>query len=328
MRVLVTGGAGFIGSHLIDKLIEDGHQVVCFDNFDYLYDPILKWGNVTHHVNNPSFKLVSGDITDESAIEKAFTLKNKPIDAVVHLAAQAGIRPSIQNPALHFQVNVIGTIHLLECCRKHGVGKFVYASSSSVYGNAGNPPWKEGVDTDQPLCPYAASKKSGELICYNYYNLYKMDISCIRPFTIYGPRQRMEMAVPLFTDQLYKKQILTVYGDGTARRDYTNVHDVVQGIVRILSRDYGYQIYNLGTAKTITVTELIHEIWIRLSNVGYGPSPEFPGIAYSGVGIGEADMTFANIDKAKRMLGYEPKYSIQKGLDEYISWYLNEKKGE
>lgn len=316
MNYLVTGGAGFIGSHLIDRLLKEGHGVVCFDNFDNFYSPVMKWGNVTCHVDNPFFKLVSGDVTNVRSLKKAFC--GDKIDAVIHLAAQAGVRPSVQNPALHFEVNVIGTINVLEFCRKNKVQKIVYASSSSVYGNHPDVPFVETYKVDRPLCPYAASKKAGELICYTYHHLYGMDVACIRPFTVYGSRQRLEMAIPLFTRLIYQGQQLIVHGDGTIRRDFTHVSDVVDGIVRTLDKEHGYEIYNLGTSQT---TNLNHLIKFIQDSLGIEKAPD---IKYAPPGEGEAQITYANIDKARQLLGYEPKMSIREGLKEYVDWYLKE----
>lgn len=316
MNYLVTGGAGFIGSHLIDRLILEGHSVVCFDNFDNFYNPIMKWGNVSHHVNNKKFKLVSGTVKESLSMEKAFC--GEKIDAVIHLAAQAGVRPSIQDPNLHFEVNVLGTINLLELCKKYNVNKIIYASSSSVYGNHSDLPFTETHIVDHPLCPYAASKKAGELICYTYHYLYRMDITCIRPFTVYGSRQRLEMAIPLFTKLIHQGKTITVYGDGTTKRDYTHVLDVISGIMAILSKEQGYEIYNLGTSQIISLNDLIIKIWQRVGN----STP--PSIEYVSTNAGEAKITFANINKAKEKLGYFPKFSIDLGLDEYANWYLKE----
>lgn len=317
MNILVTGGAGFIGSHLIDSLLDLGHEVVCFDNFDNFYDPIMKWGNVTHHAKKKGFRLVSGQVNDLRSFEKAYS--DLPIDAVIHLAAQAGVRPSVQNPSLHFDVNVQGTINMLELCKKYQVMKIVFASSSSVYGNYPEVPFKETFDVSQPLCPYAASKKAGELICFTYHHLYNMDISCIRPFTVYGSRQRLEMAIPLFTRLIHAGTPLTIYGDGSTRRDFTHVSDVVDGILRILKNNLGYQIYNLGTGKTVILRDMIK---IISEHLGHDQMPE---MEFRDFGAGEAVITYADITKARKILGYSPKMEIREGLKEYVNWYLKEK---
>ncbi|MFH1547460.1 MAG: NAD-dependent epimerase/dehydratase family protein [bacterium] len=317
MRYLVTGGAGFIGSHLIDRLLKEDHQVVCFDNFDDFYNPVLKWGNVTKHVNNPKFTLISGTVVEQISFEKAF--KTQP-DAVIHLAAQAGVRPSVQNPKLHYDVNVGGTLNMLEFCKKYEVEKVVFASSSSVYGNYPKVPFDEAMKVDSPLCPYASSKKAGENLCYVYHHLYNMDIACIRPFTVYGIRQRLEMAIPLFTKLIYNNEILKVYGDGSTKRDYTYVLDVVDGIVEILKRKHGFEVYNLGTAQPVPLWNIINGIAKRIGH----PFP--PQIQHYPEGIGEAKITYANIDKARGYLGYDPKFNIDLGLDQYVEWYVKEQK--
>jgi UDP-glucuronate 4-epimerase len=313
MHYLVTGGAGFIGSHLTDRLLETGHRVTCFDNFDQFYSPILKWRNIEKASHRSMFKLVSGNITNSKELEKAFC----DVEGVIHLAAQAGVRPSIQNAHLHFEVNVLGTINVLELCRKYGVKKVVYASSSSVYGNA-NGKFSEDMNVDKPLCPYAASKKAGELNCYTYHHLYGIDTAIIRPFTVYGPRQRTEMAIPLFTRLIDNGEVVTLFGDGTTKRDYTYVDDVVEGIVRLLHRKNGYEVFNLGTSNqtpVINLVEMIAESLCRPVQIEYKP-----------MNTGEAENTFADITKAENLLGYSPKIRIGQGIGNYVTWYLREGK--
>jgi UDP-glucuronate 4-epimerase len=314
VTILIPGGCGFIGSHLIDRLLKDGERVICFDSFDNLYNPALKWKNIEHNISNPNFKLISGSVTEPMSLEKAFSCWR--IDAVVHLAAQAGVRVSVQNPALHSNVNITGTVNVLEFCRRNEVERFVFASSSSVYGNNPNVPWKETEVVTEPLCPYAASKKAGELICYTYHYLHKMDIACIRPFTVYGPRQRTDMAIPLFTRLIHHKAEMTVHGGDEVKRDFTYVDDVVDGIVKILSKKHGYEIYNLGSGKAILLSDLVFALENRLKKdavIKHAPLME-----------GEATMTYADITKAKESFGYDPKHTIQDGLDKYIEWYLND----
>ena len=314
MNILVTGGAGFIGSHLIDRLLAENHQVICFDNFDYFYNPVMKWRNLEQANKNPNFSLVSGNISDIKDLQKAFIVNQ--IDAVVHLAAQAGVRPSVQNSQLHFSVNVLGTINTLELCKDYNVKKFVLASSSSVYGNNDKVPFVETDNVDYPLCPYAATKRSAELIAYTYHHLYGIDIACVRPFTVYGPRQRLEMAIPLFTRLIYQNKEITIFGDGSTRRDYTYVEDVVSGIVKILERYHGYEIYNIGTSQTVSLMELIYEIENRLDR---GARKKFEPIH-----VGEAKQTFADITKARYRLGYDPKFTIREGIKQYVDWYLQD----
>lgn len=314
--ILVTGGAGFIGSHLVDRLLADNHRVICFDNFDSFYNPVAKFRNVSRNVDNPLFKLVSGNVTDPISLGKAFSCWK--LDAVVHLAAQAGVRPSVQNPNLHFDVNVNGTVNVLEFCRKNEVDKFVFASSSSVYGNTPHVPFSEEDNTDHPLCPYAASKKAGELACYNYHSLYGLDVACIRPFTVYGPRQRLDMAIPLFTRSIYDQLELIVHGGKEVYRDFTYVDDVVSGILRILSRDHGYEIYNIGSGVPIGLKALIDTLEKLLDKKAVTKQGK--------LGEGEATRTYADITKAKEKLGYAPQYNIESGLTEFVNWFLEDRR--
>lgn len=324
MRVLVTGGAGFIGSHLIDRLLKDGHTVVCFDNFDNYYPPYLKWRNIHQNFNNTNFSIMSGTVTDMRSLSQVF---NDNIDAVIHLAAQAGVRPSIQNPQLHYEVNVLGTVNILELCKKHNIKKLIYVSSSSVYGNNPEAPSKETYKADMPLCPYAASKKAGENICYTYAHLYNMNISCMRPFTVYGSRQRTEMAIPLFTRLIYNKQPIVIFGDGSTERDYTHVSDVVDGLIASLERVNGYEVYNLGTQQTISIIKLIRIIWLAVNECLITREKQtvpFPVIEYRTLSSGEAKFTYADISKSREKLNYEPKMTLALGLHEYVDWYLSE----
>ena len=311
---LVTGGAGFIGSHLIDHLLDEGHQVICFDNFDYFYNPVMKWRNLEQANKNPNFNLVSGNISDIKDIQKAFIVN--PVDAVVHLAAQAGVRPSIQNSQLHFNVNVLGTINILELCKDYKVKKFILASSSSVYGNNDKVPFVETDNVDHPLCPYAATKRSAELMAYTYHHLYNIDVACVRPFTVYGPRQRLEMAIPLFTRLIYQEKEITIFGDGSTKRDYTYVDDIVSGVVKILNQKHGYEIYNLGTSKTVSLMELIREIENRLGKIAYKK--------FESSHVGEAKQTYADITKARERFGYNPQFTIKEGIKQYVDWYLED----
>lgn len=312
MNCLVTGGAGFIGSHLVDRLLREGHWVTCFDNFDQFYNPVLKWKNIEQASKSNMFKLVSGNITNYKELEKAFCMDT---DCVIHLAAQAGIRPSSQNALLHFKVNVMGTINVLDLCRKRGVKKMLYASSSSVYGNKEGM-FDESMNVDHPLCPYAASKKAAELNCYTYHHLYGIDMAIIRPFTVYGPRQRTEMAIPLFTRMIDHDEPVTLFGDGLTTRDYTYVDDVVEGIMLILSKNHGYEIFNLGTSFQTTVRDLVSIISLALKKEAK--------IRYQPTSAGEANNTFANITKARDLLGYSPKVDIWEGIARYVDWYLKE----
>lgn len=315
MNILVTGGAGFIGSNLIDRLLIEGHRVVCFDNFDFYYSPVRKWNNLKGAIKNRNFSLVSGDISRLEDIDAAFG--SVRFDAVIHLAAKAGVRLSVLSPLAYFRINAQGTVNLLELCKKYSVRKFIFASSSSVYGNPERIPFIETDSASNPLCQYAVTKRVSELACYTYYNLYDMDIACIRPFTVYGPRQRPEMAIPIFVDKIYNGEKITVFGDGTTFRDYTYIDDIVLGILQILEIEHGFEIYNLGSSETVTVLGLIQEIENLLCKKAKKVFLPF--------NFSEAVNTWADITKAKEKFGYSPKYNIKEGLKLYIDWYLEEK---
>lgn len=313
MRILVTGGAGFIGSHLCEKLLSDGHTVYCWDNFNDYYDPALKRKNLRGALNSPRFYLFEYDILDLPKLQKFFETHCPEI--VVHLAARAGVRPSIQQPLLYEQVNVQGTIHLLELSRSFGVGKFIFASSSSVYGANTKVPFSESDNVDFPISPYAATKKAGELICYTYHKLYGLPITCLRFFTVYGPRQRPDMAIHKFARLMWEGKKIPVYGDGGSRRDYTYYTDILQGILASIERCRDYHIYNLGESNTV---ELLYLISLLEEALGCKAQidflPEQPG---------DVPITFADISKARRELDYAPKVPIEEGVRLFADWFLN-----
>ncbi|NQU99819.1 MAG: GDP-mannose 4,6-dehydratase, partial [Parcubacteria group bacterium] len=258
MSILVTGGAGFIGSHVVEKLLEQKQKVICIDDFNSFYDPKYKHENIEEFSDNKNFKLYKQDICDLRGLGKIF--KENKIDLIVHLAARAGVRPSIENPLLYYQVNVMGTVNLLEMAKKHGIKNFIFVSSSSVYGNNEKIPFSEDDNVDSPISPYAASKKSGELICHAYHDLHNINIACLRFFTVYGPKGRPDMAPYKFTELISKGEEIQMYGDGTTFRDYTYVDDIVSGV--LASIDYvkennnvsasnggsRYEIFNLGNS--------------------------------------------------------------------------------
>jgi UDP-glucuronate 4-epimerase len=316
MNVLVTGGAGFIGSHLVERLLGEGHGIVCLDNFDDFYDPALKRRNLARASQNPGFKLVEGDLRDEKLLGRIF--EKEKIDWVAHLAARAGVRPSIQNPALYADVNIRGTVCLLEACQQHGVRRFIFASSSSVYGNSSRVPFSEDDPVNRPISPYAATKKAGELLCHAYHHLYGMDIACLRYFTVYGPRQRPEMAIHHFTRSILEGRKISLFGDGSSRRDYTYVEDIIEGTLGAFSRENGFQIYNLGESQTISLSELIREI--------EGQAGKKAILEYLPEQPGDVKQTYADIRKAREMLGYNPRTKVREGLARFVQWYLEEKK--
>ncbi len=253
--ILVTGGAGFIGSHLCERLLRDGTRVICIDNFDNYYDPKIKIKNVEEISKKFAglFELVTGDIRSLEHL-KAIFQKNQ-IDLVVHLAARAGVRPSIADPLLYQDVNIRGTTVLLEACKEHQIKDFIFASSSSVYGENQRVPFTEKDLDIQPISPYGATKRAGELLCYSYHHLYRMNIACLRIFTAYGPRQRPEMAIHKFTRLIDRGEKIPVYGDGSSRRDYTYIDDLIEGILGVVRQHKGFEVYNLGESQTTSLKE-------------------------------------------------------------------------
>lgn len=311
MRILVTGAAGFIGSHVCDQLLADGHTVVGLDNFNDMYDPALKEANIGVAQQSADFELVRGDILDTSLLAAVFD-RVRP-DCVVHLAAWAGVRPSIERPALYQKVNIEGTLNLLERCRHDGVSRFVFASSSSVYGNRDEVPFRETDNVDQPVSPYAATKKAGELLCATYHHLFGLNVHCLRFFTVYGPRQRPEMAIHKFTRLIATDQPITMFGDGSSSRDYTYVTDIAAGVVASVARCEGYRIFNLGESKTITLKDLIAAIGDALDKV-----PEVIELPNQ---PGDVVRTFADITRARTELGYAPQVGILEGIEQFVAWY-------
>lgn len=310
MTILVTGGAGFIGSHLVEKLLSENHGVVCIDNFDTFYDPKIKRENIRAASAHKNFTLIEGDIRDAAVLRECFG--RKKIDVVVHLAARAGVRPSIQQPELYYDVNVTGTLRVLEAMRASGVKKLVFGSSSSVYGNNPTVPFSETDPVDHPISPYAATKKAGELLCYSYHHLYEFDIFCLRFFTAYGPRQRPEMAIHKFAKDILGGKPVTMYGDGSTQRDYTYVADIVAGILASAQRVRGYEIINLGESRTISLLDLIHTIEKCAGKKAIiTQMPEQPG---------DVKITYANIEKAVRILDYHPTTGIEDGVRKFVEW--------
>ena len=311
MRILVTGAAGFIGSSLVDRLLSMGHTVVGIDNFNDFYDPAIKAANIAEAERHPAFELVRGDILDRDLLADVFA-RFKP-ERVVHLAAWAGVRPSIERPSLYQQVNVEGTTNILERCRQDGVNHLVFASSSSVYGDREQVPFRESDRVDFPISPYAATKKAGELLCYTYHHLFGLNVSCLRFFTVYGPRQRPEMAIHKFTRIIDEGEPVPMFGDGSSSRDYTFIDDIIDGVVASMERVSGYNIYNLGESKTITLRDLIKEI-----GAARGRTPVINQLPSQ---PGDVSRTFADVSKAKAELDYHPKVTVQEGLRRFVEWY-------
>lgn len=312
MKFFITGGAGFIGSHLCEKLITQNHQIICMDNFNDYYDPRIKKRNVEQLLKLPNFHLIDDDILNHILLDKLFS--EHQIDIIVHLAARAGVRPSIQQPLLYQKVNIEGTVNLLECCKRYKIQKFIMASSSSVYGNNKKVPFSEDDPVDEPISPYAATKKACELIAYTYHHLYALPITCLRFFTVYGPRQRPDMAIYKFTKLINNNEPLPMYGDGTSRRDYTYIADVIDGILKAIDKCERYHIYNLGESKTISLKELIHLIENSL-----GKKTKIDRLPFQS---GDVIVTYADISKAQKELGYKPETKIEEGISLFIDWYL------
>jgi len=311
--ILVTGGAGFIGSHLCERLLNDGGRVVCLDNFDNFYDPNIKIKNVEAIARKYSeqFELVTGDIRNHDHLMGIFQ-KNQ-IDSIVHLAARAGVRPSIVEPLLYEEVNIRGTIGLLEACKEHKIRNLIFASSSSVYGENQRVPFSERDLDIQPISPYGATKRAGELLCYSFHHLYGMNIACLRIFTAYGPRQRPEMVIHKFTRLIDQGEKIPLFGDGSSRRDYTYIDDLIEGILGVIHYHKGFEVYNLGESQTTSLKELIGLIESALGKKAnievLAPQP------------GDVSITYADISKAKQMLKYRPKVEMEEGIKRFVEWY-------
>ncbi|QDU67415.1 GDP-mannose 4,6-dehydratase [Engelhardtia mirabilis] len=309
-RVLITGGAGFIGSHVTEALLARGDEVCVLDNFNDFYDPAIKRANA-EAVKAAGARLVEGDIRDAEGMARLFTEGN--FDAVIHLAAMAGVRPSLLDPLHYEDVNVRGTLILLEQIRKREGLKFVFASSSSVYGANEKAPFSEVDDIHRCISPYAATKRAGELHCFTYHHLYGIPISALRFFTVYGPRQRPEMAMHKFVRMTLQREPIPMFGDGSTRRDYTYIDDIVDGVVRSLDHCEGYEIYNLGESQTTSLAEMI-EIVGEVCGID-------PIIDRQAMQPGDVVITYADISKAKRRLGYDPHTTVRDGLSRFVEWY-------
>jgi UDP-glucuronate 4-epimerase len=311
---LVTGVAGFIGSHLAERLLDLGYGVIGLDNFDDCYSVAIKKANIAVAARVEGFRLVEGDIRDGVLLERIFA--GRTIEVVVHLAARAGVRPSLEHPVLYQDVNIGGTINLLEASRAHRVKQFLFASSSSVYGANGSAPFREEAAADFPVSPYAASKASAELFCRTYSHLYGLPTVLLRLFTVYGPRQRPEMAIHRFVRMVDAGQEVTLFGDGSTSRDYTYVDDIVDGIEAALTHGGdGCRVFNLGAGRAVSLAYLVSVIEEALGKKAVvrhvAPPP------------GEVPITLADISKARAALGYEPKVSIEEGIARFVSWYLD-----
>jgi UDP-glucuronate 4-epimerase len=308
-KIFVTGAAGFIGSNLIDNLLSKKFEVMGIDNFDPFYNRKIKESNISAALENKRFHFREGDIRDSEFIKKCFA-EFSP-DKVIHLAAKAGVRPSINNPAEYFDVNVNGTLVLLEAMKGAGVTNLVFASSSSVYGNNPKVPFAETDYVDNPISPYAASKKAGELLCHTYNHLYGINIFCLRFFTVYGNRQRPDLAINKFAKAILKGEEILLFGDGSSSRDYTYIDDIVAGICSAAENLKGYEIINLGGSKPVSLLKLVNQIEEctgKKAIVKFNPMQE-----------GDVNRTYADISKAKKILNYSPSVDIRTGLKNYIN---------
>ncbi|MEW6409270.1 MAG: GDP-mannose 4,6-dehydratase [Nitrospirota bacterium] len=312
---LVTGGAGFIGSHLVENLLKVGKKVICIDNLDDFYDPAIKRTNISEALLNPNFRFIEADIRDTNFLKE--DLSSKDIDIIIHLAALAGVRASIQNPLLYADVNIKGTINMLELAKDLQVRHFVFASSSSVYGDNKKIPFSENDTVDNPVSPYGATKKTCEILCYTYHRLYDIPVTCLRYFTVYGPRQRPEMAIHKFTRMIDRDEPIPVYGDGESLRDYTYIDDAIDGTIKAIKNPFGYEIFNIGESRTVKLKDLISLIEDVLGKKAV--------IERLPMQLGDVSITYADITKSKKMLGYNPQVAIEDGIKRFVKWYKGEK---
>lgn len=311
MEILVTGGAGFIGSHLTERLLERGDKVVVIDNLNDYYNPRIKEQNISKSMKSSNLTFIKGDIIDIKLLQKIF--EDNSFDVIVHLAARAGVRASLEQPLLYEEVNCKGTMQLLEMARRHQVKRFVFASSSSVYGNVRETPFKEDARIDRPVSPYAATKAAGELYCHNYHHLFGISCTALRFFTVYGPRQRPDMAIHKFAMMIDQGKTIPFYGDGSTARDYTFYTDIIDGVVAAIDRDLGFEIINLGESRTTTLSTLVGIIEKEL-----GKKAELNKLP---IQPGDVEITFADVSKARRLLDYKPSTTIEDGVHRFIEWF-------
>jgi len=314
-NILITGGAGFIGSHLVDRLLAEGEwRITVVDDLNDFYSPDIKRSNIAGHLDHPGYRFVAADIRDSAALAEVFS--GSGFDVIVHLAARAGVRPSLSQPQLYFETNVTGTLNLLELARTHKVGQFVFASSSSVYGINCKMPFSEDDRIHQPISPYAATKAAGELLCHTYSHLHGIRTVGLRFFTVYGARQRPDLAIHKFAKLINEDMPIQMFGDGTTRRDYTYIDDIMQGVRASIDYDSSiHEIFNLGESQTTELRELISTLENSLGKKAViDRQPMQPG---------DVPCTFADITKARELLGYNPTTKIADGIPKFVDWFLN-----
>ena len=312
--ILVTGGSGFIGSHLCDKLVELGLETVNLDNFCNNYNPAIKERNISGLINNPLYHLYRGDIRDNRILDRIFA--SHSIGIIIHLAALAGVRQSLARPCDYVSVDVEGTVNILEYAAKRRIKRFLFGSSSSVYGD--NPvPFKESDRLERPLSPYAAAKVSGEMFCRTYHQLYGFSVGCLRFFTVYGPRQRPEMAIHHFTKLIDSGLDVPLFGKGSSERDYTYIDDIIRGILGASEAPYSFEVFNLGNSKTTTLSELV-----KLIGDTMGKQPRLKKLP---VQLGDVPRTWADLSHSERILGYQPQVDIKEGIERFVNWYRSQK---
>lgn len=309
-RVGVTGAAGFIGSVLVDRLLGEGREVVGLDSFDPFYPEEQKQRNLEGALRSDRFRLVRGDIRDPAAVGDFFA--GESLDAVVHLAALAGVRPSLERPAAYADVNLNGTSLLLDATVRRGLPRFIFASSSSVYGERSDGPFRETDRVDRPVSPYAATKKGGELIAHTFHHAHGLSVACVRFFTAYGPRQRPDLAIRKFAERMRRGEAIPIYGDGSSLRDFTFVEDVVDGLVRCMDSEFGYEIFNFGAGRMISVLDAVKTLERAL-----GVEAE---IDWQPAQVGDVSRTWADITAAREAIGYSPKTDFEEGIEKFVNW--------
>jgi UDP-glucuronate 4-epimerase len=312
--ILVTGGAGFIGSHLVEKLVEKGYFVICLDNFNDYYNPELKENNISGVIDNPNFELIRGDILDTRLLEDIFSGTKYPTPTkIAHLAAMAGVRSSIASPDIYVDVDVKGTVNLLEKVKEHNVEHFIFASSSSVYGLNKKTPFSEDDPVDLQISPYATAKMAAELFCKTYNNLYGIHTTILRFFSVYGERQRPDMAIRKFTKLIMEDKPIPMFGDGSSIRDYTYISDCINCTVSAIELEEGFEIINIGSGRTISLKELIHVLEkVTEKKIGVEQFDMQPG---------DVPTTYADISKARKLFGYNPRVTIEEGIRRFFEWY-------